>query len=98
MTGRRSQQPPGGRIYYTFRHWPQVPTGDLLQLRQALVQCQEPAIEDAASELRRIINAELRGRGRRWERHLGVIGALSRRRHAGRRSGARDQKPDPGFP
>mgnify|MGYP000037975395 CR=1 FL=1 len=67
-------------------------------LRQALVQCQEPAIEDTASGLRRIINAELRGRRRRREWHMGVIGARSRRRHGGRRSGARDQKPEPGFP
>ena len=93
-----AQRPPGSRIFYSFRHWPQVPTGDLLKLQRALVQCQEPAMADAASDLLRIINAELRGRRRRREWHMGVIGARSRRRHGGRRSGARDQKPEPGFP
>lgn len=98
MTGTGSQRRPGSRIFYTFRHWPQVPTGDLLQLRQALAQCQEPADEDAASELLRIINAELRGRGRRREWRLNVVGARSCRRHAGRRSGKKGQHPDPGLP
>ncbi len=61
MIGTESKGRPGSRIFYTFRHRPQVPTGDLLQLRHALAQCQEPADEDAASELLRIIHAELRG-------------------------------------
>ncbi|SDK90485.1 hypothetical protein SAMN04487916_10441 [Arthrobacter sp. ov407] len=98
MIGPGSQRRPGNRIFYTFRHWPQVPTGDLLQLRQALAQWQEPADEDAASELLRILNAELRARGRRREWRLHVVGARSRRRHAGRRSGKKDQNPDPGLP
>ena len=98
MIGTGSQRRPGSRIFYTFRHWPQVPTGDLLQLRQALVTSQEPADDDAASELLQIINAELRGRGRRREWRLNLVGARSRRRHAGRRSGKQDQKPDPGLP
>lgn len=98
MIGTWSQPPPVSRIYYTFRRWQQVPTGDLLQLRQALVHRHEPAIEDAASELLRIINAELRGRGRRRECRLNLIGARSRRRQPGQRSFNQDQKPDPGLP
>ena len=98
MIGTGAQPRPGSRIFYTFRHWPQVPTGDLLQLRQALANSQEPADEDAASELLRIINAELRVRGRRREWRLSLVGARSRRRHVGRRSGKQDQKPDPGHP
>ena len=97
MIGAGSQRP-GSRIFYTFRQWPQVPTGDLLQLRQALAQCQEPASEDAASELLRIVDAELRGRGGRRERRLGVLGSRSRRGRAAGRSGKQDQSPDPGLP
>ncbi|MFE4226945.1 hypothetical protein ACFRJ8_03535 [Arthrobacter sp. NPDC056886] len=77
---------------------PQVPTGDLLQLRQALANSQEPADDAAASELLLIINAELRGRGRRRQLRLNLVGARSRRGHARRRSGKQDQKPDPGLP
>ena len=97
MKGAGSQRP-GSRIFYTFRQWPQVPTGDLLQLRQALARCQEPASEDAASELSRIVDAELRGRGRCREWRLGVLGSRSRRRRAGSRPGKQDQSPDPGLP
>jgi hypothetical protein len=75
-----------------------VPTGDLLQLRQALANSQEPADGAAASELLHIVNAELRGRGRRRGWRLNLVGARSCRRHAGRRSGKQDQKPDPGLP
>ncbi len=98
VIGTGSQRRPGSRIFYTFRHLPQVPTGDLLQLRQALANSQEPADEDAASKLLQIINAELRGRGRRREWRLNLVGARSRRRHAGRRSSKQYQKPDPGLP
>jgi hypothetical protein len=97
MIDTGSQRRPGSRIFYTFRHLPQVPTGDLLQLRQALANSREPADDDVAFELLQIINAELRGRGRRREWRLN-LGARSRRRQAGRRSGNQDQKPDPGLP
>ena len=97
-SGTASQRPPGSRIFYSFRDWAQVPTGDLLKLQRALVQCQEPAMADAASDLLRIINAELRGRGRRREWRLNVIGARARRRHADGRSGKQFRKPDPGLP
>jgi hypothetical protein len=96
--GTGSQQHPGSRIYYTFRHWPQVPTGDLLQLRQALANSQEPADEDATSELLQIINTELRGRGRRRKWRLNMVGARSLCRRRRRRPGKQDQKPDSGFP
>lgn len=98
MIGTGSQRRPGSRIFYTFRHLPQVPTGDLLQLRQALADSRASAEDDAAFELLEIINAELRGRGRRREWRLNLIGARSRRRQAVRRYGNQDQKPDPGLP
>lgn len=98
MIGTGPQRRPDSRIFYTFQHLPQVPTGDLLQLRQALANSREPAGDDAVLELLRIVNAELRGRGRRREWRLNLAGARSRRRRAGRRSGKQDQEPDPGLP
>ena len=98
MIGTGPQRRPDNRIFYTFQHLPQVPTGDLLQLRQALANSQEPAADDAAFELLQIINAELRGRSRRREWRLNLVGARSRRRRVGRRTGKQDQKPDSGLP
>ena len=98
MIGTGSQRRPGTRIFYTFRHWPQVPTGDLLQLRQALASSQEPEDQDAASELLRIINADVRGRGGRrvWRRAL--FGARTARRPAGPRPAKPHKTPDPAPP